>query len=50
MDYGGAGVANRTRTLFGQVMWYVAGTAGLFALGGYLPAARSEAMIMATPR
>ena len=36
MDYGGAGVANRTRTLFGQVMWYVAGTAGLFALGSYL--------------
>ena len=41
MDYGamnsdGVGVANRTRTLFGQVMWYVAATAGLFALGSYL--------------
>ncbi len=36
MDYGGVGTANRTRTLFGQVMWYVAATAGLFALGSYL--------------
>ena len=35
-DYGGAAVQNRTRTLFGQVMWYVAATAGLFALGAYL--------------
>jgi FtsH-binding integral membrane protein len=35
-DYGGVGVENRTRTLFGQVMWYVAATAGLFALGAYL--------------
>jgi len=34
--YGGAGVADHTRTLFGQVMWYVAATAGLFALGSYL--------------
>jgi FtsH-binding integral membrane protein len=29
-------VANRTRSLFGQVMWYVAATAGMFALGSYL--------------
>jgi len=35
-NYDGVGVANRTRTLFGQVMWYVAATAGLFALGSYL--------------
>jgi FtsH-binding integral membrane protein len=35
-DYGSVGVANRTRTLFAQVMWYVAATAGLFALGSYL--------------
>jgi FtsH-binding integral membrane protein len=35
-DYRGAGVADQTRTLFGQVMWYVAATAGLFALGSYL--------------
>ena len=35
-DYGTVGVENRTRTLFGQVMWFVAATAGLFALGGYL--------------
>src|SRR5258708_5177103 len=34
--YGGAGVADHTRTLFSQVMWYVAATAGLFALGSYL--------------
>jgi modulator of FtsH protease len=27
---------DRTRTLFGQVMWYVAATTGLFALGAYL--------------
>jgi len=39
--YGGAGVADHTRTLFGQVMWYVAATAGLFALGSY-SAATSE--------
>jgi uncharacterized protein len=31
-----AGARDRTRTLFGQVMWYVAGTAGVFALGSYL--------------
>src|ERR1700739_3900252 len=35
-DYSGVGVENRTRSLFGQVMWYVAATAGLFALGAYL--------------
>jgi FtsH-binding integral membrane protein len=33
VDYRGA---NQTRTLFGQVMWYVAATAGFFALGTYL--------------
>ena len=33
VDYRGA---NQTRTLFGQVMWYVAATAGFFALGSYL--------------
>jgi hypothetical protein len=32
----GASTADRTRTLFGQVMLYVAGTAGFFALGSYL--------------
>ena len=32
----GAAAADRTRTLFGQVMWYVAATAGVFALGSYL--------------
>jgi FtsH-binding integral membrane protein len=31
-----AGGRDRTRTLFGQVMWYVAATAGVFALGSYL--------------
>ena len=35
-DYGGVGMKNRTRALFGQVMWYVAATAALFALGAYL--------------
>src|SRR3984957_19140406 len=38
-SYGGgfaAATADRTRTLFGQVMWYVAATAGFFALGSYL--------------
>lgn len=29
-------VGDRTRTLFGQVMWYVAATAGCFAFGSYL--------------
>jgi FtsH-binding integral membrane protein len=39
LGYGGLGAADgrdRTRTLFGQVMWYVAVTAGFFALGSYL--------------
>jgi modulator of FtsH protease len=36
LDYGLVRSADRTRTLFGQVMWYVAATAGLFALGAYL--------------
>ena len=35
-DYGAVGVQNRTRTLFAQVMWFVAATAGLFAVGAYL--------------
>jgi FtsH-binding integral membrane protein len=35
-EYGAIGVQNRTRTLFGQVMWLVAATAGLSALGAYL--------------
>lgn len=35
-DYGTVGVENRTRTLFGQVMWSAAATAGLFALGAQL--------------
>jgi FtsH-binding integral membrane protein len=35
-EYGAIGVQNRTRTLFGQVMWSVAATAGLFAVGAYL--------------
>lgn len=36
-SYGGGytASADRTRTLFGQVMWLVAATAGFFALGGY---------------
>jgi FtsH-binding integral membrane protein len=38
LSYGGYGTAtgDRTRTLFGQTMWYVAATAGFFALGSYL--------------
>jgi FtsH-binding integral membrane protein len=38
LSYGGSGAAtrDRTRTLFGQTMWYVAATAGFFALGSYL--------------
>jgi FtsH-binding integral membrane protein len=38
LGYGGLGAdaRDRTRTLFGQVMWYVAVTAGFFALGSYL--------------
>jgi FtsH-binding integral membrane protein len=37
LSYGGfpADAADRTRTLFGQVMWYVAAAAGFFALGSY---------------
>lgn len=35
-EYGRVQPVDRTRTLFGQVMWYVAATAGLFALGAYL--------------
>ncbi|HEX2357946.1 MAG TPA: Bax inhibitor-1 family protein [Micromonosporaceae bacterium] len=35
-EYGRVRPVDRTRTLFGQVMWYVAVTAGLFALGAYL--------------
>ena len=34
-DYGTA-VTDRGHVLFGQVMWYVAATAGFFALGSYL--------------
>lgn len=34
--YGQVRAVDRTRSLFGQVMWYVAATAGLFALGAYL--------------
>ena len=34
--YGQVRAVDRTRTLFGQVMWYVAATAGLFELGAYL--------------
>jgi len=40
--YGGGGgggyaaTGDRTRTLFGQTMWYVAITAGIFALGSYV--------------
>jgi len=39
LDYGGgfaAGTRDRTRTLFGQTMGYVAITTGFFALGAYL--------------
>ena len=38
LSYGGYGTAarDRTRTLFGQTMWYVAVTTGMFALGAYL--------------
>jgi FtsH-binding integral membrane protein len=35
-DYNELSVVNRSRSLFGQVMWYVAATAGLFALGSYV--------------
>jgi hypothetical protein len=33
---GNAVARDRARTLFGQTMWYVAVTAGFFALGSYL--------------
>jgi FtsH-binding integral membrane protein len=36
VDYGALGERNRTRTLFGHVMWSVAATAGLFAVGAFL--------------
>ena len=38
LSYGGlqADTRDHSRTLFGQVMWYVAATAGFFALGSYL--------------
>jgi hypothetical protein len=52
-SYGGvaAGPADRTRTLFGQVMWYVALTAGVFALGSYLGRDLSHGVaIVATSR
>jgi FtsH-binding integral membrane protein len=44
LSYGGLGAASRdqTRTLFGQTMFYVAVTAGFFALGAYLGRNLSE--------
>jgi modulator of FtsH protease len=36
IEYGGVRPVDRTHTLFAQVMWYAAATAGLFALGAYL--------------
>jgi hypothetical protein len=36
IEYGGVRPVDRTRTLFAQVMGYVAATAGLFALGAHL--------------
>jgi FtsH-binding integral membrane protein len=36
IEYGRVRPVDQTRTLFGQVMWYAAATAGLFALGAYL--------------
>jgi FtsH-binding integral membrane protein len=44
LSYGGYGTAaqDRVRTLFGQTMWYVAVTAGFFALGSYLGRNLSE--------
>ena len=44
LSYGGSATAarDRTRTLFGQTMWYVAVTAGMFALGSYLGRNLSE--------
>jgi uncharacterized protein len=44
LSYGTIGAASRdrTRTLFAQTMWYVAITAGFFALGSYLGRNLSE--------
>jgi uncharacterized protein len=44
LSYGGVGAASRdrTHTLFGQTMFYVAITAGFFALGAYLGRNLSE--------
>jgi uncharacterized protein len=44
LSYGDIGAVSRdrTRTLFAQTMWYVAGTAGFFALGSYLGRNLSE--------
>jgi modulator of FtsH protease len=36
IEYATVRPADRTRTLFSQVMWYAAATAGLFALGAYV--------------
>ena len=36
LSYRGAGAADRTHTLFGQTMGYVAATTGFFALGAYV--------------
>src|SRR5262249_39701481 len=36
LGYRGTAAADRTRTLFGQTMGYVAATTGFFALGAYL--------------
>ena len=44
LSYGAMGAAtrDRARTLFGQTMFYVAITAGFFALGAYLGRNMSE--------
>jgi uncharacterized protein len=48
LSYGGYGTVarDRTRTLFGQTMWYVSVTAGFFALGAYLGRNLSEAWVI----
>ena len=48
LSYGGYGTVarDRTRTLFGQTMWYVAATAGFFALGAYLGRNLSEGWVI----
>ena len=48
LSYGGYGTAarDRTRTLFGQTMWYVAVTAAFFALGSYLGRNLSEGWVI----